>query len=129
MLCPHCKAESISIGERILANPLRPANCPRCGAKSAPRLVWALWAGSTLMICLIVAFITSSSTEIYIFGMVALLLLLCASTVTAALLPLAPVTVADESSAKRARVVSSIAMGLLVVVLFIHLISRTHAAA
>ena len=129
MLCPHCNVEPISTGERILANPIRPAICPRCGAKSSPHLVWALWTASTLIAGAIVAFITFSPTDVYILGMAALFLLLCASFVTAALLPLAPVTEADELAAKRAHRVSLFAMGLLVVALFIHLIIRTHAAA
>ena len=128
MLCPHCKAQSISTGDRILANPMRPATCPRCGARSSPRLVWALWTASTLIVLATVAFVTFSPTA-YIFGMAAAFLLLCATFVTAALLPLASVTEADERAAKRARLVTFIAMGLLVVALGIDLVIRTHAAA
>ena|SRR5258708_2663439 len=129
MLCPHCKVESISTGVRILANPIKPAICPRCGAKSAPRLVWALWTAATLITYAIVAFITFSPTDVYTLGMAALFLLLCATLVTAALLPLAPVIEPDERAAKRAHLVNHIAGGLLVVALFIHLIVRAHAAA
>jgi hypothetical protein len=80
------------------------------------------------MVLAIVAFITFSPTA-YIFGMAAVFLLLFATFVTAALLPLAPVTEADERVAKGARLVTFIAMGLLVVALGIHVIIRTHAAA
>ena len=126
MLCPHCNVDSIPAMERMLANPMRPSTCPRCGLGSSPRRVSVVWAVSTILLFAVVAFTPGSY---YGAMVVALVVLVSATFLIVALLPLEPATEAEVRTAKQARLFTRIAGALLVVILFVKLVVTLHAGA